>query len=211
MDKEPFISSESHISLGGLLVRKHYCLGMRRQGKRQYGSYVIPRYDGGTDSSGKKFKSNIWDSIYKLLSDNQIDVEGYVEFVFSRNKSVSNPQVLKAPDFINRYKKELYREEKPTVWEFEDNKIMTELSVQGHILTKQIDVYTRVLLDDTINVSPLTRYSFGVKSGMYFVVKPLEEEAFQQYFRRRYFYERHYSDKIPEQFRKKAVELNDNN
>jgi len=211
MDKEPFISSESNISIGGLLVRKHYCLGMRCRGKRQYGAYYIPRYDGGTDSDGKKYKSNIWDSIYKVLSENQIDVEGYVEYVFNRNKSLITPQILKIPDLINRYKKELLREEKPTIWEFEDNRLITELTVQSHIFSDQIQIYNRVLLDDTINVSPLTRYSFGVKSGMSFIVKPLEEEAFQQYFRRRYFYERYYSDKIPEQFRKKAVELNDNN
>lgn len=209
MEKEPFISAESGITPGGLLVRKHYCLGMRHQGKRSYGTYVMPRFDGGQAPDGRVFTKNVWDGIYRVLSENKIDVEGYVEFVFSRNRAVASPNILKVPELLEKYKKELQRETPPSIWEFEIDKILTEIALKAYAFSDPIAVNECVLLDDTIQVTPLTRYSYGVNDGMEFIVRPLEEEAFKQYFARRYFYDRYYSDRIPENLRKRAKELDD--
>ena len=209
MEKEPFIAFESGISPGGLLVRKHSCLGMRRRGKKTYGTYIMPRLDGGVAEDGKRYKKNAWDGVYKVLSENQIDVEGYVEFVFSRNATVASPNILKSPSLLEKYKKELQREEPPSLWDFEINRILTEITLKVDLFDEPAKAFEYVLLDDTIQVTPLTRYAYGVGDGMEYIVRPLEEEAFKQYFEKRYFYERYYKDRIPENLRKRAESIDE--
>lgn len=210
MDKKKFIASQSTISSGGLQVRENYCFGMQRRGKREYGAYFIPQFDGGQSESGRTYKKNIWDAIYKFLCENEIDVSEYVEFVFDTCKSINTPNALKNQELVVRFKRCHSRTTKPLIWEMEVNKILTEFMFKSSLFPDDlIKAYKCVLLNDDIQVSPLTRYSYGVANGMEFLVRPLEEEAFQQYFERRFFYERFYKDNIPENIRKRAEKLDD--
>lgn len=210
MDKEHFNASESNISLGGLLVRKHYCLGMRRRGKRDYGAYFIPKFDGGQAEDGRVYKKSIWDSIYNFLCENEIDVGEYVEYVFDNNKYINSPNVLKSSDWVESFKRYLSREDKPLIWEYEVNSLLTEVMIKSRTFQDLVKAYECVLLDDDLQISPLVRYSYGVENGMEFIVRPLEEAAFKQYYSKRYFYDRHYKQLIPDNLREKAVDLDGN-
>lgn len=210
MDKERFVASQSNISSGGLMVRKHYCLGMRQRGKRDYGAFIIPQFDGGQSGSGRTYKKNVWDPIYKFLCENEVDVGEYVEFVFDTCKAINTPHTLKNQELVERFKRYISRRAKPLIWEMEVNKIMTEFMFKSSLFPEDLsEAYRCVLLDDDIQVSPLTRYSFGVSNDMEFIVRPLEEAAFRQYYAQRFFYDRFYKDNIPENFRKRAEILDD--
>ena len=65
MERDDFIPEESSISPDGLLVRRAYCINMRYfQGKKNYGAYIIPQYDGGVSQSGRRYDNNVWDKIW---------------------------------------------------------------------------------------------------------------------------------------------------
>ena len=210
MDKELFKASKSNISSGGLLVRRHYCIGMRQRGKPAYGEYVIPKFDGGQSQDGRTYKKNVWDEIYKFLCENEVDVEEYVEFVFDTCRSINTPNALKNQELVERFKHYISGRSKPLIWEMEVNKIMTEFMFKSTLFPNDLsEAYRCVLLDDDIQVSPLTRYSYGVFNNMEFIVQPLEEAAFRQYYVRRFFYDRFYKDKIPENIRKRVENLDD--
>ena len=205
MEREEFVSSESGISELGLLVRQAYCTGMRRyQGKKSYGLYVIPQYDGGTSESGRKYKSNVWDKIAKELCKNEIDAEEYIEYVFNSQRDVLTPNHLLSAATLERYKQIIMGAERPTIWEFEESKLVTEITIKSVTMTNADDVMRYVLLDETTYVSPLVRYAFGHGKGMDYIVNPLEERAYKQYLHRRFFYERYYSSKIPDNLRKRV-------
>ena len=207
MEREDFIPEESSISPDGLLVRRAYCINMRYfQGKKNYGAYIIPQYDGGTSQSGRRYENNVWDKIAEALVNNEIDAEEYIEYVFNTQKSITNPNTLMSPTILNRFKQLIQGEERPTIWEFEENKLLTEITIKSCTMTDGFDVLKRVLLDDTIYVSPLVRYSFGCKSNANFVVEPLFDEALRQYRRRRFFYDRYYKDNIPEELRERIAD-----
>lgn len=205
MEKEEFVPSESGISSVGLMVRQAYCLGMRRQGKRGYGLYKIPQFDGGTSQSGRKYKANVWDKIAMILCQNKLDAEEYVEYYFNSQRSVESPNQLLSASVLDRFKQIIMGAERPTIWEFELNKLLTEITVKSLTIEDATEAIRYVLLDDTNYVSPLVKYSFGHQRGMDFIVDELENKAFKQYIRRRFFYERYYSQYIPENLRKRAL------
>lgn len=205
MEKEEFVPSESGITQLGLLVRQAYCLGMRRQGKRGYGLCKIPQFDGGTSKSGRKYKTNVWDKIATVLCKNQLDAEEYVEYYFNSQRSVESPNQLLSATILDRFKQIIMGAEKPTIWEFELNKLLTEITVKSLTMSDPVEVIKYVLLDDTNYVSPLVKYSFGHQQGMDFIVDQLEPKAFRQYIKRRFFYERYYSKFIPENLRKRVI------
>ena len=206
MEREEIVPSESGITPLGLLVRQAYCLGMRRMGKRGYGSYKIPQFDGGTSKSGRKYKKNVWDKIAAVLCQNKLDAEEYVEYYFNSQRSVESPNQLLSASILDRFKQIIMGAEKPTIWEFELNKLLTEITVKSLTIPDPVEAVRYVLLDDTNYVSPLVKYSFGHQQGMDFIVDVLERKALKQYIRRRFFYERYYSQYIPDNLRKRVID-----
>ena len=205
MEREDFIPEESSISPEGLLIRQVYCDNMRRcQGKKNYGAYLIPQYDGGVSQSGRKYENNVWDKIANVLRENQIDAEEYIEYVFNTQRSINNPHTLISSDLINRFKQIIQGETKPSTWEFEESKLLAEITLSNSIIEDHVEALKRVLLNDLIYVSPLVRYCFGCRSGANFIVESLEPAALKQYRKHRFFYERYYKDKIPQELRDKV-------
>lgn len=202
MEREEFNPKTSGISVEGLLIRHAYCIGMQQtMGKRGYGFYRIPQFDGGTTASGKKYENNVWDRIAKVLHDNKFDPEEYVEFAFDHATDVQSPNILLSPGLIERFHRVLEGEDKPTKWEFEENKLLTEITIQSCICANPIDALKAVLTNDANYVSPLVKYSFAVKNNAGFLVDFLKPAALKQYRRRRFFYDRYYKDNIPEELR----------
>lgn len=202
MEREEFVAKDSGISPEGLLVRRAYCLGMQQTfGKRGYGFYRIPQFDGGLTASGKRYDKNIWDRVAAVLSDNKFDAEEYIEFAFNSSDNVQSPNALLSPGLLARFHKVLEGEDKPTKWEFEENKLLTEITVQSCMFTDPIEALKAVLTNDANYVSPLVKYCFAVKNNAGFLVDFLRKDALKQYRRRRFFYDRYYKDNIPDELR----------
>lgn len=201
MQKVEFKSEESGLSRKALLVRQAYVNQIRaRQGKPHYGQYVMPAFDGGVSESGRKYSKSVWERIGDALDQRKFDVFEFMEYVFTVNSNIDTPAVVISNRNLDLYEKYISELKAPTIWELEENKIKAEITVKSSIYNSSQVGLEITLLNDNIDVSPLSRYAYGCRNNCEAMVKCLETAAYSQYLRRRFFYERFYKDKIPPEF-----------
>lgn len=203
----------------GRLVRTLYVLNYRRQEAVKfgtpgmYGAKRMPRWDGGADSSGRKFKP-VWPRIAQHLQSIDGDPERYIaaQFMDLGLDTPPFPNMLASAAATKKY-----REFARTF----EQRLKQELLAQHGYLLMEIERLTRIrglsetdatltaLADPLVSLSGLYRYCIAERIGERTLAERFHDGALPQYFCVATTYDRAWGDFIPGGLRDEVAKLRD--
>lgn len=179
-----------------------------------FGVLPIPRYDGGENGTGTRYKP-VWPRLASTLVARGIDPRAYMEAHF-RNRTGHPPEPA---ELLGERALAVFRaldtrglEQLRRVFDFQKGRFLAELD---KLLICKVrhgwsdeQVLRSVLSNALTELSALFRCAVAERYGLVDLVEAYREEAFAQYLGRRHEYESVWgSEWVPEEFRTRAREM----
>lgn len=185
-----------------LFRETYYRLYNYKNGKN-LGAVQSVRFDGGEDNFGRVYKP-VWPRLAKKLTDKRIDIVAYLEDVFDVC-TIRMPQDAVKDNVIQDYLDRASNDDHVRrVWDMEDIVLSRAVKLRRILGDSKDRAVMVTVLDQNLDVSPLTRYLFALLNGVEsYLTEEDAMEAFNQYNRRRSAYDKWCGDRIPEGWKKK--------
>jgi hypothetical protein len=176
-----------------------------------YGSYRMPRWDGGVDRKGHRHRM-VWGRIFDFCVANRYPIYEYIKAQFDPTARVPQPNQLQSRAAVTKYKEYAPRVLEQKRKELKDHQTRFKVAVWSVCASFGQDKSTaarNVLLTDT-SLSPLFRYTVGYLAGDDKVTDALLAAALMQFMSARTAYETTWGSLIPTTLVQEAQAVSDN-
>lgn len=193
------------------LVRQHYILQHRHYvethggGPCNYGQHPMPRWDGGVDSAGRKYRP-VWYGIVRYALENGVSPLTLIRETFRswRSATPPYPNMFTNPAALSRARAATgaYQDVRDNLRLAHD--IFRAAATTNHLVYGlDLERAARRALHDTYNdLTALYRYCMGVKGEAADVAERFHEAALTEYIIDRQAYDAAWGDLIPEPLRR---------
>ena len=169
-------------------------------------------WDGGETRDGTRRKS-VWHSLANFLQTAAVDVEAYVRWRFAHGSLsyILKPNALLDPAAVEEFRasRESTQAELRTALDFQKRLLVMEI-YKLHEMEPDMseeDLAQSVLLDGSIELSALFRYSVARGAGYKSLASCYREAAINQYLQSQEAYDAVWGPFIPEKLKLRAKEI----
>lgn len=195
-------------------VRHVYCAEFRLAvpSATTYGDEVIPQWDGGVDSLGRRHQP-VWPKLVSFFATHKLDPIPYIQTAFAlrRGKTPPAPNALSGAATLSQYlhiSKDAFGQLQAQ-WQRHVESILTEVhELRLFYATESEERINTTALCDThrVEASPLVRYCMALERNLPLVVAKFQTAAATQYLCNRTHYDR-LLPQVPAPLREEAVRL----
>lgn len=201
-----------------LLVRAYYVLAVRQHhflvhGQvSNYGQKRMPRWDGGTDKYGRRYKA-VWPKIADFILAHDLDPAILVKSVFARRSSLTppTPNLLTTKEALKNYRSycENAVAEAKRRFDTQLGIFQSELFIRQNYKRQSVEnAVFEILRDGILGLSPLFRYCMACKCDDLELANKLRELASAEYLLSRKVYDEAWGDDfIPADLKIKAEQF----
>jgi len=179
-----------------------------RGASSRWGDTYMPRWDGGVDVNGRKFKS-CWVQIVKLCNDNGVSPLTHVAANFSLRGDVPHPNMLLGSKAVEATR--TYLESLPSLKPELDTALRSFRLHVGRLKSEYgldtTEAARRVLRDPAIGFDPVAKYVLAKSGNDTDLAKMFLDVAALRYAARAAAYEQYWSDWITDELRQRAADL----
>lgn len=168
-----------------------------------------PKWDGGEDSRGRVHKP-VWPKMATFMLKHSLDPYRCIRYLFAARKNHLHPVLpnqIALPKHLPEFQGEMdvLKREIWNAFKFQKALFETKMGVSplvGTVSTKQL--WTLLLLNETLELSPLFRYCLAEDEGLKDVAKRYFHRALFQYILMPEEYDSCWEKWIPEDFKEQA-------
>lgn len=204
------VSPRERLEALALRIRSLYILAHRDYTERRtkvksnYGSGPLPKWDGGIDSSGRRYHRPIWEELACFALDHEVDPEILVFSTFDKFMNDGSPQpplppYLSGPEALIRINKhrDLYRQKVADALNMQNDTMRVQYNLLVASGFDERTSFRAVLSDRSYELSALYRYCMAFRGDQHDLADSFYEAAFTQYLYKQVLYDVLWGDLIP--------------
>lgn len=162
-----------------------------------------PRWDGGRNEDGVEYEA-IWPKIAAFMIEHELEPIECIRkrFALAKGSNPPWPTQIAVVSYLDTYKgltEVLAEEDVQIAFELDKKYCLTAYGSQRYNVGDKTPqtVWTAILLDMSLDVTPLMRYCLAKELGLDKVVKMLEDRALLQYMKSPSTYDKVWGKHIP--------------